>query len=138
MISLKTSLSGFDDKRLILNDGQHTLPYGHKNILGQTAIVTDGSDDNTAAANSDLDGVSEKFANTQNVDRGIRKLMMTTLMIVLLLKMPKYIVRFDNWWTRSIAFGELRTKVWFVRQKPTTVIHVAEKSSISRSKLQHP
>ena len=96
MISLKTSLLGFDDKRLILNDCQQTLPYSHKNIVGQTAIVIDGSDDNTAAANSDLDGVSEKFASTQNVDWGIRKLMMTTLMIVLLLKMPKYIVRFDN------------------------------------------
>ena len=61
MISLKTSLSGFDDKRLTLNDGQQTLPYGHKNIVGRTAIVIDGSDDNTAAANSDLDGVSKKI-----------------------------------------------------------------------------
>ena len=94
--STKTSLSAFDDKRYILDDGQQTLPYGHKNIVGQTVIGIDDSDDNTAAVNSDptddddlekwmpffedrqqpvswdcddfLDGVSEEFANTQNVD----------------------------------------------------------------------
>ena len=94
--STKTSLSAFDDKRYILDDGQQTLPYGHKNIVGQTVIGIDDSDDNTTAVNSDptddddlekwmpffedrqqpvswdcddfLDGVSEEFANTQNVD----------------------------------------------------------------------
>ena len=94
--STKTSLSAFDDKRYILDDGQRTLPYGHKIIVGQTAIGIDDSDDNAAAANSDptddddsenwipffedgqqpvswdcddfLDGLSEEFANTQNVD----------------------------------------------------------------------
>ena len=94
--STKTSLSAFDDKRYILDDGQRTLPYGHKNIVGQTVIGIDDSDDNTAAVNSDptddddlekwmpffedrqqpvswdcddfLDGVSEEFPNTQNVD----------------------------------------------------------------------
>ena len=91
-----TSLSAFDEKRYILDDGQQTLPYSHKIIVGQTAIGIDDSDDNAAAANSDptddddlekwmpffedgqqpvswdcddfLDGVSEEFANTQNVD----------------------------------------------------------------------
>ena len=28
----KTSLSDFDDKRYILDDGINTLPYGHKDI----------------------------------------------------------------------------------------------------------
>ena len=28
----KTSLSAFDDKRYILSDGIHSLPYGHKDI----------------------------------------------------------------------------------------------------------
>ncbi|XP_063717764.1 alanine--glyoxylate aminotransferase 2, mitochondrial-like [Symsagittifera roscoffensis] len=51
--STKTSLSAFDDKRYILDDGQQTLPYGHKNIVGQTVIGIDDSDDNTAAVNSD-------------------------------------------------------------------------------------
>ena len=96
VISTKTSLSAFDEKRYILDDGQQTLPYGHKIIVGQTAIGIDDSNDNAAAANSDptdhvdlekwmpffedgqqpvswdcddfLDGVSEEFANTQNVD----------------------------------------------------------------------
>ena len=96
MTSTKTSLSAFDGKRYIIDDGQHTLPYGKKNIVGQTAIGIDDSDDNTAAANSDptddddlekwtpffeggqqpvswdcedfLDGVSEEFAKNQNVD----------------------------------------------------------------------
>ena len=94
--STKTSLSAFDDKRYILDDGQQTLLYGYKIIVGQTAIGIDDSDDNAAAANSDptddddlekcmpifedgqqpvswvfdvfLYGVSEEFANTQNVD----------------------------------------------------------------------
>ena len=56
--STKTSLSAFDDKRYILDDGQQTLPYGHKNIVGQTVWDCDDF----------LDGVSEEFANTQNVD----------------------------------------------------------------------
>ena len=30
--SNKTSLSAFDDKRYILDDGIHTLVYGHKDI----------------------------------------------------------------------------------------------------------
>ena len=30
--SNKTSLSAFDDKRYILDDGIHTLAYGHKDI----------------------------------------------------------------------------------------------------------
>ena len=30
--SNKISLSAFDDKRYILDDGINTLPYGHKNI----------------------------------------------------------------------------------------------------------
>ena len=30
--SNKTSLSPFDDKRYILDDGINTLPYGHKDI----------------------------------------------------------------------------------------------------------
>ena len=30
--SNKTSLSAFDDKRYILDDGIHTSAYGHKNI----------------------------------------------------------------------------------------------------------
>ena len=92
--STKISLSAFDDKRYILDDGQQALPYGHKIIVGQTAI--DHSDDNAAAANSDpydddglekwmpffgddqqpvswdcdnfLDGVSEDFTNSQNVE----------------------------------------------------------------------
>ena len=51
--STKTSLSAFDDKRYILDDGQQTLPSGHKNIVGQTVIGIDDSDDNTAAVNSD-------------------------------------------------------------------------------------
>ena len=29
----KISLSAFDDKRYILDDGINTLPYGHKDIL---------------------------------------------------------------------------------------------------------
>ena len=94
--SMKTLLSAFDDKNNIFNAGQQTLPYGHKINVGQTAIGIDDSDDNAAAANLDptddddlekliplfgdgrqpvswdgndfLDGVSEKFANTQNVD----------------------------------------------------------------------
>ena len=96
MTSTKTSLSAFDDIRYILDDGQQILPYGHKMIVGQTAIGNDDSNDNAAAANSDptddddlekwmpffedgqqpvswdcddfLDGVSEEFANSQNVD----------------------------------------------------------------------
>ena len=96
MTSTKTSLSAFDDKRYILDDGQQTLPYSRKNIVDQTAIGIDDSDDKVAAANSDttddedlekwmsffedgqhpvswdcdvfLDGVSEDFANTQNID----------------------------------------------------------------------
>ena len=95
MTSTKTSLSAFDDKRHILDDGQQTLPYSHKFIVGQTAIGIDYSDDNAAAANSDpteddnlekwmpffegdqqpvsgdcdyfLDGVSDEIANVQNV-----------------------------------------------------------------------
>ena len=51
--SKKTSLSSFDDKRYTLDDDQQTLPYGHKNIVGQTVIGIDDSDDNTAAVNSD-------------------------------------------------------------------------------------
>ena len=122
--STKTSLSAFDDKRYILDDGQQTLPYGHKNIEGQTVIGIDDSDDNTAAVNSDptdnddlekwmpffedrqqpvswdcddfLDGVSEEFANTQTLIGTIRKLMMNTLRIVLLLRTPNHIARFDN------------------------------------------
>ena len=94
--STKTLLSAFDDKRYILDDGQRALPNGHKITLGQTAIGIADSDDNAVAANSDLkdddelekwtpffedgqqpvwwdcndflDGVSEEFANTQNVD----------------------------------------------------------------------
>ena len=31
--TLKTALSPFDSKRYILDDGIHTLPYGHKDIL---------------------------------------------------------------------------------------------------------
>ena len=50
---MKTSLSAFDDKRYILGDGLQTLPYNHKNIVGQNAIVIDDSDDNVASANSD-------------------------------------------------------------------------------------
>ena len=30
--SNKTSLSAFDDKRYFLDDGKHTLAYGHKDI----------------------------------------------------------------------------------------------------------
>ena len=94
--STKTSLSALDDKRYILDDGQQTLPYGHKNIVGQTVSGIEDSDDNAAAVNFDptdnddlekwmpsfeyrqrpvswdcdgfLDGVSDEFANTQNVD----------------------------------------------------------------------
>ena len=33
--SNKTSLSAFDDKRYILDDGIHTLAYGHKDIPKQ-------------------------------------------------------------------------------------------------------
>ena len=90
--STKRLLSAFDDKRYVFDDGQQTLPYGHKIIVGQTAIDIDDSDDNAAAANSDptddddlekwmpffadgqqpvswdcgdfLDGVSEEFGNT--------------------------------------------------------------------------
>ena len=51
--STKTSLSAFDDEHNILDDGQQTLRYGHKNIVGQTVIGIDDSDDNTAAVNSD-------------------------------------------------------------------------------------
>ena len=50
---MKTSLSAFDDKRYILDNGHQNLPYGHKIIVGQTATGIDDSDDNTAAANSD-------------------------------------------------------------------------------------
>ena len=28
----KTSLTAFDDKRFVLNDGIHTLPYFHKDL----------------------------------------------------------------------------------------------------------
>ena len=125
--STKTSFSAFDDKRYILEDGQQNLPYGHKNIVGQTVIGIDDSDDNTTAVNSDptddddfekwmpffedrqqpvswdcddfLDGVSEEIANTQNVKTligTIRKLMMNTLRIVLLLRTHNHIARFDN------------------------------------------
>ena len=31
----KTSLSGFDDKRYILDNGINTLAYGHKDIVKQ-------------------------------------------------------------------------------------------------------
>ena len=51
--STKTSLSAFDDKRYIIDDGQQNLPYGHKIIVGQTAIGIDDIDDNAAAANLD-------------------------------------------------------------------------------------
>ena len=96
MISTKIFLSAFDDKRYLSDDGQQILSYGHKSILGLTAIGIDDSDDNTAAANSDptdddnlekwkpffedgqqpvswdfdnfLEWVSEEFANTHNVD----------------------------------------------------------------------
>ena len=93
--STKTSLSAFDDKRYTLDDGQQTLLYGNKNILGQTAIGIDDGDDNAVAEISNrtddddlekechflkmvnsqclecedfLDGVSEEFPNTQNID----------------------------------------------------------------------
>ena len=96
LTSTKTSLSSFDDKHNILDDGQQILPYGHKIIVGQTAIGSDDSNDNDAAAHSDptdddhlekwmpffedgqqpvlwdcvdfLDGVSEEFTNIQNAD----------------------------------------------------------------------
>ena len=35
----KISLSCFDDKRFVLNDGIHTLAYSHKNLRKQ--ILTD-------------------------------------------------------------------------------------------------
>ena len=47
-----TSLSAFDDRWYILDDGQQTLPYGHKIIVGETAIGLDDSDENAAVANS--------------------------------------------------------------------------------------
>ena len=96
--------------------------------MGQTAIGIDDSDDNNAAAESDLtddddlkkwnsfsedgqhtvscdcedfsEGVSEEFAKNQNVDWYHSDMMMTTLRISLLLKIQNHIVRFDNPWTR--------------------------------------
>ena len=50
--STKSLLSAFDDKRYIVDDGQHTFLYGHKNIVDQTAISTDDSNDNAGAARS--------------------------------------------------------------------------------------
>ena len=83
-------------KVALCQSGQQTLPYGHKNIVGQTVIGIDDSDDNTAPVDSEptdnddlekwmpffedrqqpvswdcddfLNGVSEEFANTQNVN----------------------------------------------------------------------
>ena len=67
---MKTSLSAFDDKRYILGDGLQTLPYNHKNIVGQNAIVIDDSDDNVASANSDPthDDALENWMPFLNVD----------------------------------------------------------------------
>ena len=96
MTPTKILLSAFDDKQYILSDGQQTLPYGNKNSVGQTPIGIDDSDDNAATVNPGptdddglenwmpffedqqqlvlwdsvdfLDGVSEEFANPQNID----------------------------------------------------------------------
>ena len=121
--STKTSLSAFDDKRYILDDGQQTLPYGHKNIVGQTVIGIDDSDDNTAAVNSDPTdnddlqkwmpffedrqqpvswdcddflGCLKNSLTLKTLIGTIRKLMMNTLRIVLLLRTHNHIARFDN------------------------------------------
>ena len=53
MISTKIFLSAFEDKRYLFDDGQQILSYGHKLILGLTAIGIDDSDDNAATASSD-------------------------------------------------------------------------------------
>ena len=118
------------------DDGQQTLPYGHKNIVAQTAVSIADSSDNAAAVKTDPtddDNLEKwmpfsKIVNSQY--RGIvtifrlnnsltlktlfgtiRKLMMTTLRIVLLLKIHNHIVRFNNGWNRSIAAGKLQTPI---------------------------